>query len=179
MSKTRVVQIVVGALLSAIFLVCAIVNFSRLQSRSDAPGMVDYLLYVGVPLITALAFAAADVVLAAVALLRDRTRLSSPDMTRLPSVNDVEVDLSRKQLSEQLKMNEQLKQVESVDARRTRIWKIIDELSDALRDDDAGSDALFIVRERFHKLQFAPTPHQATESTEDDEKPAPTKRAAS
>ncbi|WP_010586401.1 hypothetical protein [Schlesneria paludicola] len=177
MSKTRVVQIVVGALASVLLLVGAFANFARLQSRSEAPGLVDYLLYVASFGLLGLAALAVVIVVAVVAVLSNRAAHPSgdhsPDLTGLHAKKEPESDVFRNQL------NEEFKEALAVDAKRTRIWKIIDELSDALRDDDAGSDALFIVRERFHKLQFGPTPHQATESTEDDEKPAPTKRAAS
>jgi hypothetical protein len=59
-------------------------------------------------------------------------------------------------------------------AKRSRVWSIIDELSDALRDDQEGAEALFVVRERFHRLQFSP-PTESTDEVDDDTKPA-TKR---
>jgi hypothetical protein len=57
-------------------------------------------------------------------------------------------------------------EAEDAKASRANIWSIIDELSDALRDDTAGSDALHTVRERYHSIQFAPT------DPESDEQPA-------
>ena len=178
MSKPKLLTIASAILILVVSFTAAAVNVFRLQSRAEAPGLGDYAFYAGVPAFVAIAAVSAMVI---TLVIDAQAANSKPDAPPPGSNPPALVDVPKPTPQRPPLVDRQLPPPpvpETRETKRTRIWLIIDELSDALRDDADGSEALFIVRERFHKLQFAPTPKAAEELEQTDETPAPAKKLA-
>lgn len=144
-----------------VFVVMAAVNCCRLQARPEAPSIGEMGMYVGLPVVLSLA-AIAFVVFLCTRLKVDPP-MTPPAGPASPPATIRPVSPYRFPTDDLVLHEPPDAPTEAVDkeAHRSRIWSIIDELSDAMLDDEAGSEALFVVRERFHRLQFAPVEPEA------------------
>ena len=142
---------IVGLIVTAFCLVLATANFARLESRTVAPSLGELAGYVGVPSFVGIAaLIGLGVYFVPMINGNDRRPPSSPP-TLYPSVNPTPFTPSE---SDRLDPYRTADNPDPSNAARLHVWNIIDELSDALRADDEASEALFVVRERYHRLQF-------------------------
>ena len=121
-----------AAILAVVILFVAAANFGRLQARINAPSVGEMFLYALIPSALGLGVLYLSFHLATpVAGQAARPGRGPTAETNPPA--------------------------DRPDVNRLRIWSILDELSEALRSDNEGSEAMYVARERYHRIQFAPT----------------------
>jgi len=144
------------AMLSFVCLIAASINYSRLEFRTYAPSAIEVVAYVVLPVIVGLTSFALAGYFVSKLITPEGPGPSGPAAGALP-VRAVE---------EGTVLRDVHVTYEALKPERSRIWSIIDELAEALRDDVEGSEAVFVVRERFHRAQFP-----VVESNDEQEAP--------
>jgi len=132
---------IVSSVFACVLFVVSASNFWRLQSRTIAPSVGELSGYVGVSLLLGLVALAGGVVCVSRAIYHE----NYVQQTNRPPTNFQE----SKPNAPPINSNDR-------QATRSRTWAILDELSESLRADDEASEALYVVRERYHRIQFGP-----------------------
>jgi hypothetical protein len=142
---------VVSVVFACVLFVVSAANFWSLESRTIAPSVGELGGYVGVPIVLGLVAMAGGVVCISRAIdheewLKTLSRMpksyEDPKPNVAPRINPVTPNDRQ--------------------ATRSRTWAILDELSESLRSDDEASEALYVVRERYHRIQFGPVDSPGT-----------------
>jgi hypothetical protein len=160
----------VASLVGIVCLVLATANFTRLESRTIAPSIGELSGYVGVPSLVGIASLVVFAVYFFPFINGNEAGPSTPSPSLPPSVNPPSSFHAKSDT------HDTDRTVDQTNADRLHVWNIIDELSDSLREDDDASEALFVVRERYHRLQFGrpeePAPHPTAQKSPNKIAPA-------
>ena len=136
---------IVSVVFACVLFVISASNFWRLQSRTIAPSVGELCGYVGVTIVLGLVSLAGGVVCVSRAIDHD---------------NYAKQSNHRPTNFQELKPNAPPRNTplpsDDCQATRSRTWAILDELSESLRSDEEASEALYVVRERYHRIQFGP-----------------------
>ena len=166
----KLIAAAVSGLVLLVSLVLSAVNFARLEAKPDAPSLGQLAGFVGIPLVLALVALA----VLAVALILYVMQAKATPPGRRPDPGTEPGGLVALIHPKDPQPGEVAKRTEPDEPDRSRVWAIMDELAAALRDDPDGCEAMFVVRERYHRLQFSPA-----EPAEENKPPvAPKKQAA-
>ena len=136
---SRIISALITLGLAFLAAVMAAMNFSRLQYRPDPPMMPDYFMYVFAPGLVGLILFAAACFFLYLQVKRPVQNEPPSSPSPLPTMPPSVADIPSHPVPD-----------------RAHIWAMIDELSEAMVEDDEGSEALHTVRDRFHRIQFAP-----------------------
>ena len=136
---------VVSVVFACVLFLVSAANFWRLQARTIAPSLYELGGFVGVPIVVALVALAAGVVCVSRAIDYEKWQKTMSNWPK--SYEDPKPNVPPK--TNPLTQSDR-------QANRSRTWAILDELSESLRSDDEASKALYVVRERYHRIQFGP-----------------------
>lgn len=157
MSLSKTITLACALLVSLVGMLIAGANFARLESRTDAPGVSELAGYVCVPgLIAVVSMIVVAFVVIPLVKRGDASWHSPPPPPAPPAVAPVPVVPPSTGPTADVFLLHSAADPEAVATKRAHVWQLLDELSEEMRDDNEGSEALFTLRERFHRLQFAP-----------------------
>jgi hypothetical protein len=156
----------IGSAFAVVLLILATLNYARLESHTDAPSVGQLAAYVGLPVLAFVAIVA-GVSWYVTAIVKPFNPPEGPSSANAfvpvvkPSPTLSELNIHDPDRTDSIPDDTASKS----NSRRLYIWRILDELSDALRDDDEGSEALFVVRERYHRIQFGRNPPEESQAS--------------
>lgn len=142
---------VVSAVFACVLFSVSLGNFLQLQSRTIAPSLGELSGFVAVPIVVGVVALVVGVVCVSRAIDHEKWVKTMSSMPK--SYEDPKPNVPPR--TNPLTSNDR-------QANRSRTWAILDELSESLRSDEEASEALYVVRERYHRIQFGPVDSPGT-----------------